>query len=79
MAGPHARRAIGAETVRKSNPKEHVVHVKGRSNQGLVVSDGGGLGDLGSTLAAKGGHGPEALVNGAEIKVDLHLVVLKSD
>ena len=59
--------------------KEDVVHVKGSSNQGLVVSDSGGLGNLGSTLAAKGSHGPEALVNGAEIKVDLHLVVLKSD
>ena len=59
--------------------KEDVVHVKGSSNQGLVVSDSGGLGNLGSTLASKGSHGPEALVNGAEIKVDLHLVVLKSD
>ena len=59
--------------------KEDVVHVKGSSNQGLVVSDSGGLGNLGSTLASKGSHGPEALVNGAEIKVDLDLVVLKSD
>jgi hypothetical protein len=59
--------------------KEHVVNIEGSSNQGLVVCDGGGLGHLGTITAGEGGDSPEALVNGAKIKVDLDLVVLKSD
>ena len=59
--------------------QEHVVDVKGSSNEGLVVGNGGSLGDLGTGTAVKLGDGPEALVNGAKIKVDLDLVVLKSD
>jgi hypothetical protein len=30
----------------------------------------------GKVVAAQGGDGPEALINGADIKVDLHFVVL---
>jgi hypothetical protein len=59
--------------------QEHVVDVEGSSNEGLVVGNGGGLGHLGSTTAVKLGDGPQALVNGAKIKVDLDLVVLKGD
>ena len=59
--------------------QEHVVDVEGSSNEGLVVGNGGGLGHLGSTAAVKLGDSPQALVNGAKIKVDLDLVVLKSD
>jgi hypothetical protein len=66
--------------------KEHVVNVEGSSNKGLVVGNGGrdratsgGL-DTGSigvaSVAAQGSDGPEALVNGADIKVDLYFVVL---
>jgi hypothetical protein len=60
--------------------QEDVVNVEGSSNQGLVVGNGGGLGDggiAGSTVEL--GDGPQALVNGAKVKVDLDLVVLKSD
>jgi len=73
--------------------KEHVIHVKGSSNQGLVVSDGsrnglarGALSRLGNgsgcsslSVAVEGGHGPQALVNRADVKVDLDLVVLKGN
>ena len=59
--------------------QEHVVDVEGSSNEGLVVGNGGSLGHLGTTTAVKLGDSPQALVNGAEIKVDLDLVVLKSD
>ena len=37
------------------------------------------LATLASSTAVKLGDGPQALVNGAKIKVDLDLVVLKSD
>jgi hypothetical protein len=59
--------------------QEDIINVKGSSNEGLVVGNGGSLGDLGTGTAVKLGDGPEALVNGAKIKVDLDLVVLKSD
>jgi hypothetical protein len=56
--------------------EEHVVDVERSGDEGLVVGGGdlGGGGDVG-----KAGHGPQALLNGADIKVDLDLVVLKSD
>ncbi len=66
--------------------KEHVVNVEGSRNKRLVVGNGGGDGAASSGLdtssigvasvAAQGGDGPEALVNGADIKVDLYFVVL---
>jgi len=61
--------------------KEHVIHIQGGSNQGLVVSDGSRhrLAGTGIAGAVEGGHSPQALVNGADVKVDLDLVVLKSD
>ena len=56
--------------------QEHVVDVQGGGNQGLVVG-GHGLG--GTAGAVQVVHGPQALINGADVKVDLDLVVLKSD
>jgi len=59
--------------------QEHVVDVQGRSHQGLVVrSRHLGSGE-GAAAAVQVGHSPEALVNRAQIKVDLHLVVLERD
>jgi hypothetical protein len=53
--------------------KEDVVDVEGGSNKGLLV----GLADgLCSGLGTECANGPEALTNGAEINVDLDLVVL---
>jgi len=69
--------------------QEHIVNVEGGSNQRLVVGNGGGDGAANGVLvgrvegragaAVQGGNGPQALVNGADIKVDLDLVVLKGD
>ena len=60
--------------------KEDVINIEGSSDQGLVVSDSGSLSDLVVGVSAlKSSDGPQALINGAKIKVDLHLVVLKSD
>jgi len=56
--------------------KEDVVNVEGGGNKGLLVGHGHGLGARG---AGKALHGPEALTNGAEINVDLDLVVLERD
>jgi hypothetical protein len=58
--------------------QEDVVDVKGGSDEGLVV----GRGDLhgrGGAGVVQGGHSPQALLDGADIKVNLDLVVLKSD
>jgi hypothetical protein len=73
--------------------KEHVVDVEGSSNQRLVVSDGSrdglsrghltgrvnSLGCGGISVTVEGGHGPQALINGADVKVNLDLVVLKGN
>jgi len=56
--------------------EEDVVDVEGGSNKGLLVGSGGADGARGGR---KGGDGPEALTNGAEVNVDLDLVVLESD
>jgi hypothetical protein len=50
--------------------KEDVINVKGGGNKGLAVL----FGILAVTI-----HSPQALIKRTEIKVDLHLVVLKSD
>jgi len=64
----HTSALIGVE--------EHVVDVEGSGDEGLVV----GRGDLnGGACSVQAGHSPQALLNGADIKVDLDLVVLKSD
>jgi hypothetical protein len=55
--------------------EENVVNIERGSHKGLLV----GLGNRLGTSTRQGGHGPQALTNGAEINVDLHLVVLKGD
>jgi len=56
--------------------EEDVVNVEGGGNEGLVV----GASDLdGGCSVVEGVHGPQALLNGTDIKVDLDLVVLKSN
>ena len=56
--------------------QEHVVDVERGSDEGLVVSRG----NLdGGTSVVEGGHSPQALLDGADIKVNLDLVILKSD
>jgi hypothetical protein len=75
--------------------KEHVVDVERSSNQGLVVSDGSRDGLSRGTLVSgvnsstgsvstvsvtvEGGHSPQALINGTDVKVNLDLVVLKGN
>jgi hypothetical protein len=65
----HTSALIGVE--------EHVVDVEGSGDEGLVV--GGGDLDGGAGGVVQAGHSPQALLNGADVKVDLDLVVLKSD
>jgi hypothetical protein len=56
--------------------KEDVVNIERSSNKGLVVS----LGDLlGAGAVNKGVNSPQALINGADVKVDLDFVVLKGN
>jgi hypothetical protein len=55
--------------------EEDVINIEGGGNKGLLVSLGHRLGASGDT-SGKGLDGPEALANGAEIKVDLDFVVL---
>jgi len=57
--------------------EEDVVDVEGGGDEGLVVSRGNLDGSASGAVQA--GHSPQALLNGADIKVDLDLVVLKSD
>jgi hypothetical protein len=65
----HTSALIGVE--------EHVVDVEGSGDEGLVV----GGSDLhgGTRGVVQGGHSPQALLNRADIKVNLDLVILKSD
>jgi len=56
--------------------EENVIHVEGSSDEGLLVGSRDGLG-RGSR--SEGANGPEALTDGAEINVDLDLVVLESN
>ena len=57
--------------------EEDVVDVEGSGDEGLVV----GGSDFGSIAggAVEAGHSPQALLDGTDVKVDLDLVVLKSD
>ena len=57
--------------------QETVVHVQRCGDQRLVVGSRGG--DGGSPCAVQRGDGPQALAEGSEIKVDLHLMVLQSN
>ena len=61
--------------------KEDVVNVEGGGNEGLVVggNDLATRSGADAIAALEGANSPQALVNGADIKVDLDLVVLKSD
>jgi hypothetical protein len=65
----HTSALIGVE--------EDVVDVEGSGDEGLVV--GGSDLDGGASGVVQAGHSPQALLDGADIKVDLDLVVLKSD
>ena len=56
--------------------KVDVIHVKGSRNEGLRVSVGNLL--VCAITSSKLGYSPEALINCAEVKVNLYLVVLKS-
>jgi len=56
--------------------QEHVVDVEGGSNQGLVVS---GIELLVAAGGSDGTDSPQALVNGADVKVNLDLVVLEGN
>ena len=58
--------------------QEDVVDVEGCSDEGLVVG-GGDLDSGGGAGVVQGGHGPQALLNRADIKVNLDLVVLEGD
>jgi len=56
--------------------QEDVVNIEGSGDEGLVVG-GGHLGGGGGIVEA--GHSPQALLNGTDIKINLDLVVLKSN
>ena len=56
--------------------EENIVDVQGGGHQGLLVGSGHRLNARGTGKAL---DGPQALTNGAEIDVDLHLVVLQGD
>jgi hypothetical protein len=68
--------------------KEHVVDVEGSSDNGLIVCNGGRDGAASGVLvggnrrtrvARKSGDSPQALINRTDVKVNLDLVVLKSN
>lgn len=72
--------------------EENIVNIERGSHKRLVVGDGsgnratrgelvglvsGGISSRGTKrVAAEGGNGPEALVDGADVKVDLYFVIL---
>jgi hypothetical protein len=57
--------------------QEHVVDVERSGDERLVVGGSNLVGNASAVVQA--GHSPQALLNGADIKVNLDLVVLKSD
>jgi hypothetical protein len=69
--------------------QEDIVNIQRSSNQRLIVSNGGRDGATNRVLASstsvrilitvQGGNSPQALINRADIKVDLDLVVLESN
>jgi len=66
----HAPALIGVQ--------EDVVNIERSGNKGLVVGSDN-LATLAKIVAVQRTNGPQALVDGADIKVDLDLVVLKGD
>jgi hypothetical protein len=59
--------------------KEDVVNVERSSNKRLVVSSVYTATSSSAVTSVEGTNSPKALINGADIKVDLNLVVLKSN
>jgi hypothetical protein len=59
--------------------QEDVVDVEGSGNEGLVVCSGNTAACTGATFLVQSANGPQALVDGADIKVDLDFVILKGD
>ena len=57
--------------------QENIVNIEGGSNKGLLVGHRRGHG--GAIRLGQRGNRPQALTDGAEIKVDLHLVVLQGN
>ena len=57
--------------------EEDVVNIERGGNKGLLVGGGGAHSAGGAAADVR--HGPEALTNGAEVNVDLDLVVLESN
>jgi len=57
--------------------QKHVVNVERGGNQGLVVGGGNTSGFSGGAIHIA--NGPQALINGANVKVDLDFVVLKGN
>jgi hypothetical protein len=59
--------------------QENVVDVEGGSNERLVVCGGNATAKSGAVSAVQRTNGPQALIDGTDIKVDLDFVVLKGD
>jgi hypothetical protein len=59
--------------------QEDVVDVKGSGNEGLVVCGGNTATGSGAGSLVQRTDSPQALVDGADIKVDLDFVILKGD
>jgi hypothetical protein len=69
--------------------QEDIVNIERSSNQRLIVGNGGGnrasnsvlstRATIGVCVTVQGGNSPQALINRADIKVDLDLVVLESN
>ena len=59
--------------------EEDVIHVQRGSNKGLLVGLGHRDSGTSGGKTIQSGDSPQALTNGAEINVDLHLVVLKGN
>ncbi len=57
--------------------QEDIVDVEGGSHKGLLVSEGRRHGSSG--VSGEGAHRPQALTDGANVEVDLDLVVLEGD
>jgi hypothetical protein len=60
--------------------QEDVVDVEGSGNEGLVVCGGNTTTCIiGAACLVQSANGPQTLIDGTDIEIDLHFVVLKSD